>query len=391
MSRVECAHLPKDYLAWGVRTRDNAESQIRSVVFRREDGVRKTVGCIFPISSFDPDSDYCARRLEDPHQKAFSSQATTLIVENGIANGFVRASFLEIAEESKLSDLFELNTSVVIIGKPLMKDVGADEEQIRLALQGYGYFVLPSQDSLGFDQYVSVGAGHRNIEAVSCKAAQFTAELTNIVAIAANQSSPTAAFLAYYQVFELFSQERFRSEITRLTQDEALRSDAWALREKLTEAAGERRRLEALLGCCGKAEANTVNAIRAAGRKILRSVGTTDDVLEKMSAAEIFYKVRNLIVHDQKRLSTTVHSDIVEFVYSTHDLVFALMRSFDPEYGYQALTVANGSSGSTYDVSARSVAGDIRISLPRAREALSSSISQIVRNVIRRLLRALQG
>jgi len=349
------------YTGWGVQTLDNAESQIRPIVYRG--GARRTIGYVFPIGTFDPASDFSASNLDDEFQRIYSNAAATLIVERGIANDLVRQTFEGLPDESNLSDLFDADCAVVVLASRIMAQEGVDEGYVKLALQEYGYFPTAPQEKAGYRPYVSLEPGRRKVAPVSAGVVRFVREISEVVSIASRQESPIAAFIAYYQVVEILSHERFKSEVARIADDAVYRADSWLLKDKLSEAANERKRVNALFANCMRGASNVVGDVERAAKRILGAMAT--EGLDTMSAADMFYKVRNVLVHDQKAIPASSYPDLLKLVDAVHLLVFALVQNFDPAFDAQVATgsiAEAGAGGSESEFSEQMVVARRRLS-----------------------------
>ncbi|TZF87363.1 hypothetical protein [Cognatilysobacter lacus] len=316
------------YTVWVVRTLDNAEAAVRAVVIKAAE--RKTIGYIFPTSSFRTTSDFCATALDDKFQRLYATVAAHFLVDVGVANEVVSGEFFDLPEVSELCDCLPSGCSVVVVARRIVESQGATTDVVRLALQEHGYYPLPPKVSFSHAPFAVTAEGVRNIALPAASIGPWIELISNLVAVAAAQPTPVGAFIGYYQVVELLSNERFKSEVSRITSDPALSDDPWALKEKLIEASGEKRRVRALVACCQAEVSGALNDLERYGKAVLRSVGQAE--LEKLSAGDVLYKVRSVLVHDQKSLPQSALTDLCEMIKALHLVIFGLVRVFDPAF-----------------------------------------------------------
>jgi hypothetical protein len=313
------------FVVWCVRPATSAESAVRSIKDREYEG--KTLGYIFPITSFSPGSEYSATLLQGRFVKIFAGAAALSIIELGIANAHLRLKFEALSEETALRELFDPDLAIVVIGRENMTAAGIIESDVKLLIQESGYFVADLPQEYSWTRPAPTLVGDSCVLGrVSSDVSDATDLIGGMVSLAASQVSAVASLLIYYQVVEILSERLLARRLQKLAA--APPSEAWEVKEALREAVSESSRVKAL---CHQAQvgvdSDAILRLRDAGLPILASSGVS--IKDEPSPAAVLYAVRNLVVHNQKALSAEAHVQLKGFVSALHASVFAMVRRLD--------------------------------------------------------------
>jgi hypothetical protein len=326
--RFDCPKIDEDlqlFVVWCVRPATSAESAVRSIKDREDEG--KTLGYIFPITSFSPESEYSAAKLPGRFARYFAGAGALAIIESGVANAHLRPKFDALNDETPLRELFDPDLAVVVIGRQNMAAVGVVESDVKLLVQESGYFVADLPQEYSWSRPAPVWTSDSCVLGrVSSDVSDATDLIGRMVSLAASQTSAVASLLIYYQVVEILSERLLAARLRKLAAEPP--SGAWELKEALREAVSEGSRVKAL---CHQAQvgvdAGAFTQLRDSGLAILSSAGLS--IRDESSPAEVLYSVRNLVVHNQKALSEEAHALLKEFVSALHSSVFAMVRRLD--------------------------------------------------------------
>ncbi|MGV8942042.1 MAG: hypothetical protein ACOH1P_10980 [Lysobacter sp.] len=280
------------------------------------------------MTSFCPDSDFCAVNLPGGYAGLYAGAAALALTESGVGNAHVRVSFDTLSDHTSLREIFDPDLAVVVIGRENLEKHGRSEFEIRLLLQEKGYFTTDLPESYSWSRPSPIHPtavfvlGH-----VSSDVHDAIDLVSRLVSLAATQSSAVASLLIYYQVVEILSEKLLASRLKKLVAVPPL-GGAWELREALREALSERSRVKFL---CGQAESGNdhevFSQLRLIGVGILSASAVAFN--KDVSAAEVLYAVRNLVVHNQSSLPDSAHGLLNEFVKEFHLAVFAMVRRMD--------------------------------------------------------------
>jgi hypothetical protein len=309
---------------WCVRPPTTAEAGVRSLKDRSSGG--RTLGYIFPITSFSPGSDFCAARLQSQFEKIFSSVAVKALLERGSANRWLTHGFADLLPSTPIPDLFSGDLALVVVGRENMAECGLSNPAVKLLIQEAGYFPADLSSEYFWSRVKpEVMADNCSIGRVSADLDAQSDLIGTLICLASQQTSAVASLLIYYQVVEAVSERVLFERLRRLAASTP--RDAWEFKEALGKAASERSRIVAI---CTQAAADTDVAIfrslRDSGIDLLRSAG--EAIEDDADPGAVLYRVRNLVVHKQTGIPPTSYPILGSFVALVHGAVFAILRRF---------------------------------------------------------------
>ena len=325
----ECPEVDEDlgrFICWCVRPANSAESGVRPVKDRANDG--RTLGYIFPLTSFAPDSEFSASKLPGRFTRFFAGAAALALVEAGIANRhFSSVSFEQLRDITPLRELFDSDLAVAVLGRENLEGCGLDEIEAQLLVQEAGNFPADLPHEFAWTRPAPTPtSGACSVGRVSRDIAESSDLIGRLVALAAGQSTAVASLLIYYQVVEILSEKVLGARLRKIAS--APPADAWDLKESLRDAVSESSRIKLL---CAQAQigddAMPFVTLRDIGVEILERAGLSPK--EDMASAEVLYAIRNLAVHNQKKLDSHAHIQLNRFVSSLHGCIFAMLRRLD--------------------------------------------------------------
>lgn len=320
-SRTHPAEDLTRFAAWCVRPPLLAEAAVREL--RDRAGGGRAIGHVFPIASLDPNSMFCAAKLEGAYQKIYSSVAVSFLIERGIGNSSLRRVLTDLGDETPLADLFDQDLAVVVVGLENLERAGNSLPQAQLMLQEAGYFVSQIDSEYSWTRIKPAGVASCVIGRVAGDLSDSTDLFSRIVCLASQQTSAVASLLIYYQVIEVVSDRLLGARLTRLAANPPVGS--WNLKESIREAVSEKSRI---ISVCGQAavkeDVGVFLRMRDYGVKVLNESGENADSNEDPGA--VLYLVRNLVVHNQSAITVPAHGYLNLFVAEMHAAMFAVIR-----------------------------------------------------------------
>ena len=306
---------------WCVKPPTSAESSGREV---RDRG--RALGHIFPITSFNTDSEFSADNLPNRFQQIFASVAAKAIVVLGVANIVLSRKFFELGERAPLSDIFDSDAAIVVVGKENLRAANVDLSTVQLMLQEQGYFLAELPVEFGHTRVRPESEGNCHIGRISGDLLDFAEAFTQMTCLASQQSSAVASVLIYYQILEVVSEKLLSTRLSRLAA--APPPDSWGFKEALRDAVSEKSRIISLcIQAAVLTDAPIFLELRDDGIRLLQECGQNFD--ENDSPGAVLYKVRNIVVHNQGALNVAAHGILNAFADDLHRIVFAIVRRFN--------------------------------------------------------------
>ncbi|QNP40509.1 hypothetical protein [Lysobacter solisilvae (ex Woo and Kim 2020)] len=306
------------FTVWCVRPPVSAESAIFPIVM--PSGGR-TIGYVFPIAAFDPDSSYCPQNSPKQYLQIYSSAALLWLVQHGGGNQHLRVGQLDWSADPSIADLFQPDLSIAVIGREVVDSETA--EHIRLALEASGFF-LAEGPQFSFERF-------RQVSGSSIKAEQFSAALKPIFStaerflmLASRQDTPEASFLFYYQVIESLSDIVLDRLMKKVLSSASLAS-GYDLKTRVLDYTSESTRVTKLVEFAKFVDASAVESLRLAGAALLNSCNRAPG---ESTSAKVLYDVRNLIVHNQIPLAKADWNAFRPVIDSLHKVVVAMLKGF---------------------------------------------------------------
>jgi hypothetical protein len=306
------------FTVWCVRPPVSAESAIFPIVMP---GGGRTIGYVFPIASFDPDSAHCPQINPNEYLRLYSSAALLWLVAKGGGNQHLRLGQIDWSAVPSVADLFESDLSIAIVGRETLDAETA--KQIRLSLQTSGFF-LAEGPRASFERF-------RQAPGSTIKAEQFSAALEPIfttaerfLMLASRQDTPEASFLFYYQVIESLS-DIVLDRLMKKVLSSAAHSSGYDLKTKVLDYTSESARISKLVEFARSEDPTSVESMRLAAVALLKSC---KPISAESSAAKVLYDVRNLIVHNQGPLASTDWNTFRPVIDGLHKVVVAMLKGF---------------------------------------------------------------
>lgn len=311
------------FIVWSVKPSTSAESSVREV---RDRTTGRALGHIFPVTSMAPQSPFCADRLENKFQKIFASVAIKALVVNGVANHAIVRRLEDLADRAALSDLFDDDLAIVVIGKENLGASDGSAEEVKLLLQGYGYFLDDLPEDYSWTRVKPpLNEGSYTIGRTSPDLTDSVGLFSELICLASRQSSATASVLVYYQIIEVVADKLLGARLRRLAENPP--ANSWDLKEALAKAVSEKSRVVAM---CNQAatglDAVGFGYLRDSGLIFLRLCNIEID--DGADCGAVLYLVRNTVVHNQSVLNGQAHRALGQFVVDLHNAVFGIIRNF---------------------------------------------------------------
>ncbi len=325
----DCPYPNEDLLrfhCWAVRPPSSAESGILEVRNSGADSI--TLGYIFPVNTFSPDSPYGANSLSGRFKKIFSSVAGIALCRDGIANVGVELRYEEISEEIPLREIFSDDLSIVVLGVENMERAGCSIGAARLLLQEYGYFVVDHGASHTLKRprpalpgvAAKVGSVPEGLMD-SCKV------IEKLISLASRQVSSVSALLIYYQVIEIMSEKLLLSKLREIAA--APQQSGYAFKKKLSKIGSEQTRVSSLCHMASRnGDAESFSRLKDLGKEFIELCG----LRAGKSPGKVLYGVRNIVVHSQASMDDRAHDLLSDVITELHAVVCSMVRNFDGAY-----------------------------------------------------------
>jgi len=306
------------FVFWCVRPPTSAESA-RFPIVHPING--RTVGYVFPLSSFDPSSPFCPQKNENGYIQAYASAALLWVAREGGANEHLRGADLSWAADLSVADLFNPDLSVVVIGKEVV-----DEELlgvVRLSLETRGFFVADGSGS-AFERFRLFDSTKIKLDLFGSAISRHISSIEKFLMLASRQDTPAASFLFYYQVVELLS-DKALDRLMRKAVSKVDSASGYEIKSKVLEYTSESVRVERLVDFAKGVAASSVETFRLAAVSLLAFRSGYD--LET-KAAKALYDLRNFIVHNQDALGGVEPAKFRPVIDGLHLTVVAMIKGF---------------------------------------------------------------
>lgn len=288
---------PKDasrYLACFCQTGHSAAADFRPVTIKETE---RTAGYVFPVTTFR-EAD-----LLDGWPARFAEVGFRRLLSLETLNRFSRyrtVDELTERQELPLDEAFSDDLSVLVLGIEQIKELKVSLPELQLALHRAGIWIADNFPPPRTVENNGRGAASNYVlRRVSYLMRADIEYFLQLLRDADRDSSEVGRFITYYQVVEYCIEQIFGWSVSQVASQ---KMTTWELRERLSSAANEKRRIGLLASECLDAtwERNAAAQVSDVCRRILGAVGETFENGDQWGT--LLYKVRSLIVHNQLRL-----------------------------------------------------------------------------------------
>ena len=317
-----------------VKAKDYLEGQTRLLTL--SEGTR--VGWIFPMNSLVDRSNLPDETWAKVYANFALNAAVTLptFTENSREVGYSENGIYS------LLDFYPQELAIVVLGNQALRESNTGVDQISLLLMQYGYLTIDQRANtnnaiLDIESKFTTDGQVVRVGKVSQDIVAHVDSLRLMYYRALQDSNPCLCYFSLYQTIEMLLLSVFESAIRVYGEDEIIKNNPWMLREKFSEIAAEKWRLDALINRFVKSSIS---------QSLLdQVVSICVDFLERNrlvekppeNVATCIYLVRNAVVHRQLHVQEETYSCLRELNVLFFRLCIEIIEKFDLETGERNL------------------------------------------------------
>lgn len=317
-----------------VRARDHLERQSKLLTY--QDGEK--IGWIFPLNALIdrsniPDNQWASLYASFAINAAITHPSITnhIIIPELIGDG-----------NFSLLDFYSSEYAIIVLSNQSLDKLQLNLNCIALSLMHEGYLTL--KNNIKFENAI-LRIGHDfdtestrvKINSISKDVENHVENLTNIYLPAMFETNPCLSYFTLYQTIELLLLKVFETTINVYSQSESIKKNPWLMKEKFTQAASEKWRLDSLINRFMKPtiRQDLILDLKQKCDNLLINNKLIDTATKSLALS--IYLVRNAVVHRQMEILEGTYHIFREVNLAFYSLCYEIINKFNLSIGEENL------------------------------------------------------